>query len=169
MTTNGRITRSLSRILPVFLLLVACSTSVKPSERSERGAPRGPTDSQPPHTAGSVMPDDTTGFDDRISDIRPTEADVTRRRLAILEGEIRRFRQLNRRLPGELQEVLRLPQSDSTLAPQARWLEDGWGRAFQYTLVQNGSSYELRSGGADGRFGTDDDIVSRSSQTLRSP
>ncbi|SOD03413.1 Type II secretion system (T2SS), protein G [bacterium JGI 053] len=44
--------------------------------------------------------------------------------------------------------------------PETRWTtysHDAWGNHYRYARV--GTDYELRSAGADGRFGTPDDIV----------
>lgn len=102
---------------------------------------------------------DTNGFVDSLSDIRPSETKVTQRRIGILREEVRRFRDSRGQLPLHLFEILALPESDPTLKPQERWLKDGWGRAFQYTVAKGGVTYELRSAGPDGRVGTGDDLV----------
>ncbi len=45
--------------------------------------------------------------------------------------------------------------------PDSMWLLDGWGRPFTYFVGPK--VYEIRSVGADGRVGTDDDVVSKRS------
>jgi len=45
--------------------------------------------------------------------------------------------------------------------PEREWIvdyrHDAWGREYRYTPLR--TDYELRSAGADGQFGTSDDIV----------
>lgn len=97
------------------------------------------------------------GFIDRRQEINPTPEEITERRFAILHSEIAKVRALRGRAPNALEEILSRPEPDPNLRPQLRWLLDGWNRPIRYTARQ---PYELRSAGADGVFGTADDLIS---------
>lgn len=38
------------------------------------------------------------------------------------------------------------------------WIKDAWNRPYKYTVSENGKGFSIISAGADGRFGTEDDI-----------
>ena len=40
------------------------------------------------------------------------------------------------------------------------WEKDAWNRAYKYTITENGKGFLITSSGADGKFGTKDDIKS---------
>ena len=61
-------------------------------------------------------------------------------------------------LPASLDELREARKDDGR--PYLQYTpRDPWGRRFQYRLLNDGRSYELRSLGQDGRSETDDDIV----------
>jgi hypothetical protein len=97
------------------------------------------------------------GFIDRRPEINPTPEEITKRRFAILHSEISKIRALQGRAPVALEEILSRPEPDPNLRPQSRWLLDGWNQPILYSARQ---PYELRSAGADGVYGTADDLAS---------
>lgn len=41
------------------------------------------------------------------------------------------------------------------------WLTDSWNRPYQYEINEKENVFEIRSAGADGKFKTEDDIISK--------
>jgi len=63
------------------------------------------------------------------------------------------------RYPASLSGLLRDDGSTGWKGPYIeREPQDGWGRAFRYTAAADGG-YEIRSGGKDDRFDSEDDIT----------
>lgn len=93
-----------------------------------------------------------------------TEAKInaTKAQLNSLKGNITQYQIRMNGLPESL-EALRDGPSDA--AKKAKWVApiipevptDAWENQLEYNV--NGNTYELRSGGVDGQFNTDDDIV----------
>ncbi len=40
------------------------------------------------------------------------------------------------------------------------WKTDAWSREYKFTILENGKGFIITSAGFDGKFGTEDDIVS---------
>jgi hypothetical protein len=79
------------------------------------------------------------------------KADLTKVNLATLEKIIVERNAAEGQVPADIQELQRVqPMPISTL--------DAWGREIRYEKLSD-SSFRLTSSGADGRFGTGDDIV----------
>ena len=93
-----------------------------------------------------------------------TEAKInaTKAQLNSLKNNITQYQIRMNGLPESL-EALRDGPSDA--AKKAKWVDaiiteiptDAWENALEYNV--NGNTYELRSGGVDGQFNTDDDIT----------
>jgi len=96
-------------------------------------------------------------FDLRAGDLSSDR--VTRLRLEILEVEVAQYYRRHATVPGQLSEILKMPASAPTREPDAHWLVDGWGHPFLYSRAALPDSFEIRSAGPDGRFGTHDDIA----------
>lgn len=109
--------------------------------------------------------DTTSSFVDHFDDINQTPRQVTERLLNVLSDWIGEFRRSHRRLPSRLEEIVHPDPADSNFLPHDRWWSDGWQRRFRYTV--SGSSFELRSAGEDGVFGTGDDLVANGRGDLR--
>ncbi len=92
--------------------------------------------------------------------------DATRTQINNIQQAISYYKIRMNSLPETL-EALRDGPSES--AKKAKWTGpimdtvplDGWEKDFQYSL--NGNTYEIRSGGVDGQYNTDDDIVEEGS------
>jgi len=79
------------------------------------------------------------------------KADLTKVNLATLEKIIVERNAAEGRVPADIQELQRIrPMPPST--------QDAWGREIRYERLSD-SSFRLTSAGADGQFGTGDDIV----------
>ncbi len=93
-----------------------------------------------------------------------TEAKInaTKAQLNSLKGNITQYQIRMNGLPESL-EALRDGPSDA--AKKAKWVApiiteiptDAWENQLEYNV--NGNTYEIRSGGVDGQFNTDDDIT----------
>ena len=87
-----------------------------------------------------------------VSDVMRAEV-----RMAFLGCRVDRYRAVHGELPPSLQD-----RAESDELWQAFFRagdhDDFWGRPYQY-VVLSVTEYELRSGGEDGEFGTDDDLV----------
>jgi len=157
-------------------LAVACSSSrARESDTSAKGetSPRTAiavpvqhgSDSDSSRTTsghnGAVQPDTSlearSRFDLRAGDL--SGARVTRLRLEILQLEIAQYYRQHATVPEQLSEILKMPASDPAREPDAHWLVDGWGHPFLYSRAALPDSFEIRSAGPDGRFGTHDDIA----------
>jgi len=75
----------------------------------------------------------------------------TRRAMALVNLACAVYEMQNDSLPETIEELDTLPKYSETL-------NDAWGNPFQYKKVDK-MTYELRSAGPDGRFGTADDIT----------
>jgi len=82
--------------------------------------------------------------------------------LAQLSSAIKQYQLMMQQLPSSLDSLMTQP---ADLANPGDWTKlldkipvDPWNRPYEYKV--NGSSFELRSLGADGQSGTSDDIVS---------
>ena len=88
--------------------------------------------------------------------------DATKIQMKQIKDSVRMYKVKVLALPETL-ESLRDGPSDATKKQnwQGPLLEDvpkdAWGKDFQYSVT--GNKFELRSGGLDGQFNTDDDIV----------
>jgi len=94
-----------------------------------------------------------TSTRDTEDTLYPTPAARTAFRLRQLQVKIQRYEERQQRPPDSLSEIV--------TSEGARLLHDAWGAAIIYN--RSGSTYELRSPGADGRPHTVDDIVLDSS------
>ncbi|MCY3005294.1 MAG: type II secretion system major pseudopilin GspG [Planctomycetota bacterium] len=82
--------------------------------------------------------------------------------LAQLSSAVKQYQLMMQQLPASLDSLMTQP---ADLANPGDWTKlldklpsDPWNRPYEYKL--NGSTFELRSLGADGQSGTSDDIVS---------
>lgn len=82
--------------------------------------------------------------------------------IAQLSTTIKQYQLMMQQLPSSLDALMNQP---ADLANPGDWTKlldkipvDPWNRPYEYKV--NGSSFELRSLGADGQSGTSDDIVS---------
>lgn len=101
--------------------------------------------------------DSPSGFEDKISDVNITPHEATRRRMRVLAQWIERYQKSNGSLPKRIEEIVHPDPSDPNFQPPGKWWSDLWKRPFRYTA--SASSYELRSAGEDGVFGTGDDLT----------
>lgn len=87
---------------------------------------------------------------------------TTEMQLQGLKDNIKLYRLKTNAMPDSLDALVNGP-SDATLKAKFgnpiidEVPKDAWGNEINYTL--NGGSFELRSGGADGQTGSDDDVV----------
>ncbi len=91
------------------------------------------------------------------------DADRIRRGMTIINAQhlhemISRFRLVRGRVPDKLEDLMTVEYTRYP-RPDGMWLMDGWGRPF--TIFVGPKVYELRSVGADGKLGTEDDVVSK--------
>jgi hypothetical protein len=101
--------------------------------------------------------DSMSAFEDRFSDINATPRQTTELGMRVLVKWIDHFRQSKGRIPSAIEEIVHPDPRDPNFQPSERWWSDGWQRRFRYT--PKAGSYELRSAGEDGVFGTSDDLV----------
>ena len=96
---------------------------------------------------------DAPAMRDTDAELFRTRTQLTGARALNMSQRVVHYYQQNGTLPTRLSE-LELPavEGDSTENPA----NDAWGRPFAYRLV--GSGFEIRSVGADGVLGSDDDI-----------
>jgi hypothetical protein len=104
-----------------------------------------------------IEDDANGGFVDTDLDINPTPEFTTDRRMRLVAGGITDFVELRGRRPTALSEIVGLPVEREVLIPKAYWLEDGWGREFRFS--DSDTTFEIRSAGPDGMFGTEEDVV----------
>lgn len=77
--------------------------------------------------------------------------------LRLLHSGVLAFQARFDRLPDTFDEVCRSEPSWCRLMDTEDWLADRWQSQVRYSRLED--SYQLRSAGADRRFGTDDDVV----------
>ena len=86
--------------------------------------------------------------------IFPDSVERTRARLQALSTLIEEHRRRANQLPQALADLSSTSPNGQPSQPE---LIDAWSRPFRYQ--PNGPSFELRSAGADGQFGTVDDVL----------
>ncbi|MEO8031597.1 MAG: hypothetical protein ABI765_12140 [Gemmatimonadota bacterium] len=74
----------------------------------------------------------------------------------------RSFKQAHGQFPEKIEQIAQPDTSDANFLPRERWWSDGWKHRFRY--ARTGDSFELRSAGDDGKFYTQDDLVSGSAR-----
>ena len=87
---------------------------------------------------------------------------VTEMQLQGLKDNIKLYRLKTNEMPDSLDSLVNGPSDATAKAKFGKPIieevpKDAWGNEINYTL--NGGSFELRSGGADGQTGSEDDIV----------
>ncbi|MFM9063007.1 MAG: type II secretion system major pseudopilin GspG [Pirellula sp.] len=82
--------------------------------------------------------------------------------IAQLSTTIKQYQLMMQQLPSSLDALMNQPADIANPADWTKLLDkipvDPWNRPYEYKVI--GSSFELRSLGADGQSGTSDDIVS---------
>jgi len=113
----------------------------------------GPSPAPVPSPSG-VERDHPPGIVDTDRTLFPDPVDRTAVRMEALRRQITLYFESHGAAPD------RVDQSYPP-GPEREWIvdyrHDAWGREYRYTPLR--TDYELRSAGADGQFGTSDDIV----------
>lgn len=95
--------------------------------------------------------DDKSGLEVQVDKYLETKVELTEVNLESLAREVLSFAAGGEGLPESLEDLRKFHRA-------AAVLQDAWGRRFRYERLSE-SSFRLASAGADGAFGTEDDIV----------
>jgi hypothetical protein len=99
----------------------------------------------------TVKTNETAQIEQSISAFDRAKHRTTETNMNSLERTIELYTATNGRVPKNLQEAF-------GRTPLTTGKKDGWGRDIKYEILGS-DSFRLTSAGADGTFGTEDDIV----------
>lgn len=75
----------------------------------------------------------------------------------LFADEIQRYHLLKGRFPGQYE--FEKFVTDNFYGDPDDVLRDGWGEKYRYSVSYDGGGFEIVSAGADGKFGTPDDLT----------
>jgi len=99
----------------------------------------------------TMKTNETAQIEQSVSAFSRAKHHLTETNMMSLQKTIELYTATNSRVPRNLQEAF-------GRAPLTTGKQDGWGRDIKYEVIGD-FSFRLTSAGADGTFGTEDDIV----------